>query len=222
LSRLATTLREDFPRHILVILRAVGYRTIHSEPEMQGGASRIGVCADEVEPTAGAEAFVLRLLCTATATVLLFEQAGVETRLQLRLRGDLGREARWLGQYGQLSCVVICVVFMWTSDASQRHALPLLVAVLATAGLTVAIKRLTGRVRPSFEQAGQFLGPVAAGAAEHQSFPSGHMASPVALSVCLSRMYPRARGLFWGLAVTCGLLRWVANAHWLSDVLAGT
>jgi membrane-associated phospholipid phosphatase len=161
-------------------------------------------------------------LCAATAAVLLFENGGGRTRVQIRLSGDLGRETRWLGQYGQFACVVIVAALIWSLDAPRRRALPiLLAAVLATASITVVVKRLTGRVRPSFDEAGQFLGPAKLGGAAFESFPSGHTASAVALTVVLSRMYPRARGLFWALAVACGALRWVRDAHWLSDVFAG-
>jgi hypothetical protein len=164
------------------------------------------------------------VLCLAALGVLVYEGVGGVTRLdRVSLRGDLGRELRWLGQYGQFACVAIVALCIWQLDVPRRRTVAVLfVAVVATSAAAAAGKRLAGRVRPGFERAGQFLGPAAAAdGAGHQSFPSGHTASAVAMTVVLAAVYPRVRGLLWALAAACGLLRWVRDAHWLSDVLAG-
>lgn len=176
-----------------------------------------------MSPVRGKKFLVLLVLCAVAGLVLAFEVAGGETRLRVRLSGDLGRETRWIGQYGQLACVTIVGLLIWSLDVPRRRTvLPLMVAtILATAGVAAAVKRLAGRVRPGFDNAGQFLGPRAASGAKHQSFPSGHTASAVALTLVLARTYPAAGRLFWSLAIGCAALRWVRQAHWLSDVLAG-
>lgn len=53
------------------------------------------------------------------------------------------------------------------------------------------------------------------------SFPSGHTASACALAWCLSRMYPNGRFAFWGFAAMVAVQRLFAQAHYLSDTIAG-
>lgn len=53
------------------------------------------------------------------------------------------------------------------------------------------------------------------------SFPSGHTATACALAWCLSRMYPNGRFVFWGFATMVAAQRLFAQAHYLSDTLAG-
>jgi membrane-associated phospholipid phosphatase len=166
---------------------------------------------------------IAALLCGVATVVVLAESAGVRTGMRVSMRGDVARELRWLGQYGQLACVVICLTLIWQLDTAGRRAVvPVLVLVmLATAGATVVGKHLTGRVRPAFENAGRFMGPSLERDASRESFPSGHTSSAVALTVVLGNFYPRLRGMLWALAIACGVLRWIRDAHWLGDVLAG-
>lgn len=53
------------------------------------------------------------------------------------------------------------------------------------------------------------------------SFPSGHTATACALAWCLSRMYPNGRFVFWGFATMVAAQRLFAQAHYLSDTIAG-
>jgi len=53
------------------------------------------------------------------------------------------------------------------------------------------------------------------------SFPSGHTAAACALAWCLSRMYPNGRFVFWGFAAMVAAQRLFAQAHYLSDTIAG-
>ena len=41
------------------------------------------------------------------------------------------------------------------------------------------------------------------------------------MSYILAAYYPQGAVVFWGLAVFCGVLRYVMDAHWPSDVMAG-
>ena len=53
------------------------------------------------------------------------------------------------------------------------------------------------------------------------SFPSGHTAAACAMAWCLSRMYPNGRFVFWGFAAMVAAQRLFAQAHYLSDTIAG-
>ncbi|MGE5608976.1 MAG: phosphatase PAP2 family protein, partial [Bacillota bacterium] len=97
----------------------------------------------------------------------------------------------------------------------------LLVAVVVTGVLAVIVKRLLGRVRPGRENAGRFLGPDWHHASYRESFPSSHTASAVATTVVLAHFYPSAAAIFWVLAIICAALRYLMDAHWPSDVMAG-
>jgi membrane-associated phospholipid phosphatase len=43
----------------------------------------------------------------------------------------------------------------------------------------------------------------------------------MALSTVLARYYPDAAITFWALAIITALLRYVQDAHWPSDIVAG-
>ena len=43
----------------------------------------------------------------------------------------------------------------------------------------------------------------------------------MALAVSLSVLYPQAIVVFWTMAITTAVLRYLMDAHWPSDVLAG-
>jgi membrane-associated phospholipid phosphatase len=171
-------------------------------------------------------------LSLVTALVLLAglvytaERRGAPVVLRLSLKGDIGRETRWLAQYGQGACALAVAAVMWRLD---RQVLPsgavpavvLLAAVVAASLLSMVIKRLVGRVRPGRPREGEFLGPSWRHDNRRESFPSSHSASAVAMSVVLSRLYPEAALVFWALALVCAALRYVVDAHWPSDVLGG-
>lgn len=166
------------------------------------------------------------MLSTAAAATLLVERAGARMTLNLSFRGDLKRETRWLAQYGQAACALVAAGLIWSLDPrTARHGLSpavmLLAAVFGTAAACIAVKKLVGRVRPRCAEAGQFLGPNLEHANYRESFPSSHSACAVAMTVVLCSLYPPAAALFWLLAVTCAGLRYMTDAHWPSDVLAG-
>jgi membrane-associated phospholipid phosphatase len=50
--------------------------------------------------------------------------------------------------------------------------------------------------------------------------PSSHALVAFGAAAVLSRIYPRARIIWWGLAWGCGLSRVASGAHFLSDVVA--
>ncbi|HEY7089913.1 MAG TPA: phosphatase PAP2 family protein [Tepidisphaeraceae bacterium] len=179
---------------------------------------------EAAQPRAGAAAkwTALAVLVAATIALGTFERLGWLRPTHVSFRGDLQRESQFLAQFGQAACTVIVVLLIWLLDPSnRRRILPLVAAVILAAIAATVIKHATGRVRPGFEPAGHFLGPSLHWPASHQSFPSAHTAAAVALAFGLSRLYPRGAPVFWALALICALLRFIYDAHWLSDIVAG-
>src|SRR5258708_7268582 len=167
---------------------------------------------------------LLIILVAVCALLMLLERLGVPTTLELHFKGDVKRETRWLAQYGQGVCTAVAALLVWRMDKDSKHkdaVWAIIVAVGGTSLVATMIKRLLGRVRPRRENAGQFLGPTWRHANYRESFPSSHSACAVALSVVLAQLYPAGAEIFWGLAITCAVLRYIMDAHWPSDVVGG-
>ena len=163
-------------------------------------------------------------LLAACGLFMVLEFRGLKTTLALEMKGDVKRETRWLAQYGQAACTAVAALLVWQLDSRPdraKRALILIACVAAASAVAMVVKRLCSRVRPGHENAGAFLGPTIKHANRHESFPSSHSAAAVALTVVLSAMYPQGAITFWILAVACAVLRYVLDAHWPSDVLAG-
>src|SRR4051812_27784282 len=139
---------------------------------------------------------------------------------------DIARELMMLEQWGQWICSVLVIVAVAMLDRrGRRRALAIALGCLGTVLLTYLLKDLCGRSRPYVLHDGtwQWGGPAMGftKGSEWGSFPSAHTTGAFALAVGLSWFYPRARGLFMGLAVITMVQRVLHSAHFLSDVLAG-
>jgi membrane-associated phospholipid phosphatase len=165
---------------------------------------------------------LLSTLAAGCIVFILIEKSGVRTTLVLNFKGDVKRETRWLAQYGQAVCTLVAAMLVLQLDpGSGRFVVALLAATFGVSVVAMIIKRLVGRVRPNRPGAGKFLGPTLSHENFRESFPSSHSAAAVAMSAMLAFRYPRAAATFWTLALMCAALRYVLDAHWLSDVLGG-
>lgn len=166
-------------------------------------------------------------LCLTSAILMVVERAGAPVTLTLTMKNDIKRETRFLQQYGQFVCCVIVAWLVYLFGGSPWHehgpgiALAVIAAPTAAGVVGMCLKRLLGRVRPGHENAGKFMGFTLKHANYRESFPSNHSASAMALSVGLAYLYPPAAIAFWTLASITGLLRYLQDAHWPSDVLGG-
>ena len=168
--------------------------------------------------------WTILILVLAAAVLMFIESSGVRTELFLTFKGDVKRESRFLAQWGQLVCtmlVAILVVQLDPDRSRKGRMVAVVVGVVLASTLSTIIKRSLGRVRPGRRDSGRFLGPSFQHANFRESFPSSHSACALALSVGLAWMYPPAAITFWALAIICGLLRYMLDAHWPSDVLGG-
>jgi hypothetical protein len=166
------------------------------------------------------------ILMVLALLVMIAERAGAPVVLSLEFKGDIKRESRWLAQYGQGSCTLVAALLMMLLDHRKlNHNMPpgvlLLILVFGSSLICQIPKRLLGRVRPGRDDAGKFLGPTWRHANYRESFPSSHSASAIAMSALLAKLYPPAAMLFWALAIICAALRYLMDAHWPSDVIAG-
>ncbi len=125
---------------------------------------------------------------------------------------------------GIYTVVVLCVVLAIAETIIERSVwvTPFIVAVIGGEEiLTLTVKQLTDRVRPTFNPAAATLGP---------SFPSGHSATAAAFYATAALLLGRRRGrpmravltgLAGGLAVAVAASRVLLDVHWLTDVIAG-
>jgi undecaprenyl-diphosphatase len=168
--------------------------------------------------------FLLIGLLIACGVLMLIERAGFNTTLHLSFKGDVKRETAFLAQWGQSVATPLVAVAIYLLDKSPAHRNAPWVLVCCVLGASIScfcLKRICGRVRPNRQNAGKFLGFSLKHENYRESFPSSHSACAIALSVFLAGIYPAGAALFWGLGLTTAALRYLLDAHWPSDVLAG-
>lgn len=161
------------------------------------------------------------------ATCILWERRVRFGAPEMQVERDVKRETQYLGQYGQFSCLAIaCALILSMSRLEHwRAAAALGVTSVLTLLITHSAKRFFGRIRPGRERQGQrrgaFLGPTWRRLSWRESFPSSHAAGAFAMSTVLWSFYPEGGWVWWSLAVVASVIRWLIDAHWLSDVLMG-
>lgn len=152
--------------------------------------------------------------------------------------GDLYRTIQLLEIWGHGTGVLLFIIGMlWIRPDWWRTSLRMAIAWLLAGGIVNLVKASVFRYRPK-----NFLPEITAD--EHtwlgvfpmlrnadgpywnldyltQSFPSGHAANAMVLSIWLSWLCPRGKPLFVGLAIIACTQRVLSHAHWPSDVFGG-
>jgi len=166
---------------------------------------------------------VLGICALATAALIYCDgelreryQAGIPNPPDLRALGNTLTKALHPGLV--LLMVSAACLAMWHRWGEMAKAICAGV-VTQTIGIA-ALKDLIGRKRPDAQDWGdpadpwQFSGPEWGS----HSMPSGHAALAFVLAAILSGFYPRARWVFYPLAVAIALARVHLDRHFLSDV----
>ncbi len=143
--------------------------------------------------------------------------------------GELKRLVRLSETFGWGGTVALIILTAAVLDPrGWRVVPPLAVSAFGAGGVADGIKLFVSRWRPSSVDLPRHFSetfirgvPPVRGYAV-QSFPSSHAATAVGLAAALTVLYPRGRWLFAAFAVLAGLQRIEAQAHFASDVLAGS
>jgi undecaprenyl-diphosphatase len=128
-------------------------------------------------------------------------------------------------QLGSIYVVIaLCLTLAVAETIRERTAWVasfILAVMVGEEGLTLTVKQLVDRLRPTFNPVAATLGP---------SFPSGHSATAAAFYATAALLLGRARprparaaltGLAVGIAVAVATSRVLLDVHWLTDVIAG-
>jgi membrane-associated phospholipid phosphatase len=128
-------------------------------------------------------------------------------------------------QLGSIYTVIALCVILAVAETIRERSVWVVPFILAVMGgeeaLTLTVKQLADRLRPTFNPAAASLGP---------SFPSGHSATSAAFYATAALLLGRRRarpgravltGLAVGIAVAVAASRVLLDVHWLSDVIAG-
>jgi len=128
-------------------------------------------------------------------------------------------------QLGSIYTVIVLCVGLAVAETVRERSVWLVPFIVAVMGgeeiLTLTVKQLVDRLRPTFNPAAATLGP---------SFPSGHSATAAAFYATAALLLGRWRGrparamltgLAAGIAVAVAASRVLLDVHWLTDVIAG-
>ena len=127
----------------------------------------------------------------------------------------------WLSASGGAGTVwVLLGVFAFTRARDRAAAWRVMLTLVLSYGIVDGVvKPMVGRSRPSVNALApkRELPPMPASL----SFPSGHATSTFGAAVAVSRMWPKARALWWALAILIGYSRIYLGHHYPFDVLGG-
>lgn len=133
---------------------------------------------------------------------------------------EIGK-SHWILGY----CIVM-IIITWRSMRSVAHKHLGLFASVAVSGIVAnVIKVIACRPRPPlFIERGITEWNLFGFQMDYiwNSFPSGHATTGLAIAISGSFIYPRLRWLFWIIGIAIVLGRVILNAHYVSDVIAGS
>lgn len=170
----------------------------------------------------------LTLVAAALATTLAFLLDSWAWR-HLAARSvydtDWGRMLRVTGSLVFWAPLALAV---WLEGRARRseHARAgwlLLAAPTLAGGFAELLKLLVRRERPSLHAGEYFYRGFGERAFDTHDlgFPSSHVVVAFAGAAVLARLFPRAGAVAYGLALGCAVTRVLAQAHFVSDVVAG-
>ena len=139
---------------------------------------------------------------------------------------ELTKNRHWdfFNQFGSAWAGIVIAIFIWIYDPPKRKYLVVLAAgmVLSTS-IYYVLQHSVGKLRPVVTSGVVTYLVFPQGWTQHGnlSFPSGHATNASTLTAFLTLLYPRAKWLFFGMMVACGIARVYFNAHYFSDVYAG-
>jgi membrane-associated phospholipid phosphatase len=118
------------------------------------------------------------------------------------------------GAYG----VILAILAAYPNR--QRLCIGFVTTVAAAALVLHGLKLAIGRARPLAEKGSWHFEPFS-GHEYMDAFPSGHAAATATLALLLGLYFPRARWVFYLIALLVGIERVVKRWHYPSDVIAG-
>jgi len=111
--------------------------------------------------------------------------------------------------------------FVWKNKLWSMKFLFLLISISASGLISILIKWLVGRFRPSMLEKGFFGFNYFGVGYELNSFPSGHTITAFSLATAISILFPRAGIVAFIIAISIGMSRIIITSHYLSDVIGG-
>lgn len=111
--------------------------------------------------------------------------------------------------------------FLAKNKLWSKRILFIFISLSASGLISIPIKWLVGRYRPSMLEKGFFGFNYFGVGYELTSFPSGHTITAFSLAAAVSILFPRLSILAFVAAVSIGISRILITSHYLSDVIAG-
>lgn len=161
-------------------------------------------------------------LVAIVAAHLLDELAWRVIRVPTVYDKDWGRLLRSMGFLPTWLCIAAAFGLQVQNPAWRRAGTWLLLLGPTLGGLAAEVlKLLVRRLRPDPELFGYAFRSFADGPLSNRGMgmPSSHTLVAFAGAFALARLFPRARWVFYLLAIGCGLSRVMATAHYLSDIV---
>lgn len=133
---------------------------------------------------------------------------------------DWGRLLKTIGYLPLWLLVGLACYRIATTPSGRRHATLLMAAPTVSGIVSELLKLLIRRERPSLTEGAYLFRSFSDRPFASAGFgmPSGDAIVAFAGCAILARVWPRARGIWYGLAAGSALARVLSHAHFLSDV----